>query len=106
MAAVVGKLADVAYVTSDNPRTEEPQAIMDEILHGFSPSYECRVVVDVDRKGAIESALMDAESGDTVLVAGKGHENYQLVSDQVLPFDDVEVARKWMNAVALTEEVA
>jgi UDP-N-acetylmuramoyl-L-alanyl-D-glutamate--2,6-diaminopimelate ligase len=106
MAAVVGKLADVAYVTSDNPRTEDPHAIIDEILAGFSPSHACRIVVDVDRKRAIEAALTDAEAGDTVLIAGKGHETYQLVGDTVLPFDDVEVARKWMDTVALTEEVA
>ena len=106
MAAVVGKLADVAYVTSDNPRTEEPHAIIDEILHGFSPSHACRIVVDVDRKRAIEAALADSEAGDTVLIAGKGHETYQLVGERVFPFDDVEVARKWMNAAALTEDVA
>jgi len=106
MAAVVGKLADVAYVTSDNPRTEEPHKIIDEILHGFSPSHACRIVVDVDRKRAIKAALVDSEAGDTVLIAGKGHEKYQLVGDQVLPFDDVEVARRWMNAAARTEVVA
>lgn len=106
MAAVVGKLADVAYVTSDNPRTEEPHTIIDEILHGFSPSHVCRIVVDVDRKRAIKAALVDSEAGDTVLIAGKGHEKYQLVGDRVLPFDDVEVARKWMNAAALREVLA
>ena len=62
--------------------------------------------MDVDRKRAIESALAEAEAGDTVLIAGKGHETYQLVGDRVLPFDDVEVARKWMDAAALTEAVA
>jgi len=106
MAAVVQKLADVAYVTSDNPRTEEPHAIIDEILHGFSPSPGLPIVVDVDRKRAIEAALADSEAGDTVLIAGKGHETYQLVGDRVLPFDDVEVARNWTDSVALTEEVA
>ncbi len=106
MAATVGELSDVAYVTSDNPRTEDPHAIIDEILHGFSPSDECSIVVDVDRKRAIESALAEAEPGDTVLIAGKGHETYQLVGDRVLPFDDVEVARKWMDAAVLAEAVA
>jgi UDP-N-acetylmuramoyl-L-alanyl-D-glutamate--2,6-diaminopimelate ligase len=106
MAATVGELADVAYVTSDNPRSEDPHEIIDEILHGFSPSDECSIVVDVDRKRAIESALAEAEAGDTVLIAGKGHETYQLVGDKVLPFDDVEVARKWMDAAVLAEAVA
>ncbi len=106
MAAIAGTLADVAYVTSDNPRTEDPHAIIDEILAGFSPSHDCRIVVEVDRKRAISAALLDAEPGDTVLIAGKGHETYQLVGDRVLPFDDVEVARNWMDSVSLAEVVA
>lgn len=106
MAAVVGNLADVAYVTSDNPRTEDPHAIIDDILRGLSPAHACRIVVNVDRRRAIESALTDSQAGDTVLIAGKGHETYQLVGGRVLPFDDVEVARNWMDAVALMEDVA
>ncbi len=97
MAAVVGQLADVAYVTSDNPRTEDPQGIVDEIVPGFGPAHGCRVEVEVDRRSAIQAAIAEARPGDTVLIAGKGHEPYQLVGDKVLPFDDVDVARECLN---------
>jgi len=106
MAAVVGELADAAYVTSDNPRTEDPHAIIDEILPGFSRSSACRVEVNADRRRAIEAALSAAGPGDTVLIAGKGHETYQLVGDRVLHFDDVEVARRWLETASITEAVA
>ena len=97
MAAIVGTLADAAYVTSDNPRTEDPQRIIDEIVPGFSAVSGCRVVVEVDRRRAIQAAITGARPGDTVLIAGKGHEPYQLVGDTVLPFDDVAVARECLN---------
>lgn len=93
MAAAVGSLADVAFVTSDNPRTEPPQEIIGEILVGFGGPRSCRVEVQVDRQAAIESAIAEARPGDTVLIAGKGHETHQLVGDRVLPFDDLAVAR-------------
>ncbi|GAF94481.1 unnamed protein product [marine sediment metagenome] len=93
MAGVVGKTADVAYVTSDNPRTEDPQAIIGEILPGFRGNRRCRVEAQVDRRSAIEAAITGAAPGDTVLIAGKGHEDYQLAGDNVLHFDDREVAR-------------
>ncbi len=97
MAAVVGQLADVAYVTSDNPRTEDPQGIIDDIVPGFGPAHGCRLEVEVDRRSAIQAAITEARPGDTVLIAGKGHEPYQLVGDKVLPFDDVDVARECLN---------
>lgn len=106
MAAVVGRFADVAYVTSDNPRTEEPQQITDEILPGFGRSPTCRVCVQIDRRRAIEAAIADAEPGDTVLIAGKGHEDYQLVGRDVLDFDDLQVARSFLEAESLAEGVA
>ncbi len=93
MAAVVQEMADVAYVTSDNPRTEDPQAIVDEILRGFRLHATKGVRVDVDRRSAIARAIAEADPGDTVLIAGKGHEDYQIVGDEVLPFDDAIVAR-------------
>ncbi len=106
MAAVVGRFAEVAYVTSDNPRREDPQRIIDDILPGFGSSPACRVEVQVDRRRAIQTAIGEARPGDTVLIAGKGHETYQLVGDTMLPFDDMEVARECLNASAVAEEVA
>ncbi|MGD2108939.1 MAG: UDP-N-acetylmuramoyl-L-alanyl-D-glutamate--2,6-diaminopimelate ligase [Phycisphaerae bacterium] len=106
MAAAAGRTADVAYVTSDNPRTEDPERIIDEILPGFAGSTGCRVEVEVDRRKAIHAAIDEARPGDTVLIAGKGHEDYQLVGDQVLDFDDVTVARSFLQVGALAEGVA
>ena len=103
MAAVAEKLADEVIVTSDNPRTENPQAIIDEILVGFSPGAlrgmgvsPTRIRVQTDRRQAIASAIGMARAGDVVLIAGKGHEKYQIVGTQKHHFDDVEVAREVM----------
>jgi UDP-N-acetylmuramoyl-L-alanyl-D-glutamate--2,6-diaminopimelate ligase len=106
MAVAVATWADVAYVTSDNPRTESPTAIIDEILPGFESLSNCRIEVNVDRQESIRAALAEAQSGDTVLIAGKGHETYQLIGDQVLEFDDVEVARKYIGSRAVVGELA
>lgn len=84
--------ADVAIVTSDNPRSESPEAIINDILPGFGPAPACRVVVEADRRSAIAAAIAMSAAGDCVLIAGKGHEDYQFVGDQVLPFDDAAVA--------------
>jgi UDP-N-acetylmuramoyl-L-alanyl-D-glutamate--2,6-diaminopimelate ligase len=100
MAATVEELADVAVVTSDNPRHEEPRAIIDEILAGFAKPARCELIVEADRRAAIGSALSEAREGDTVLIAGKGHENYQIVGDCMLPFDDVALAREFLQAAA------
>jgi len=103
MGSVVARRADVAYVTSDNPRTEEPRVIIDDILPGFAGFSRCRVEVEADRGRAIATAIAGAGPGDTVLIAGKGHEDYQLVGDKVLHFDDREVA---LSALSLTAENA
>ena len=84
-------LADVAVVTSDNPRRENPDAILDEILAGMTgPGAE--IVREADRRKAVALAVGRAKAGDTVVIAGKGHETYQIVGDETLPFDDVQVA--------------
>lgn len=83
--------ADHAVVTSDNPRTEDPQAIIDDIVSGMG-SGEGRFDVEADRRSAIALAIAQAKAGDSILIAGKGHEDYQLVGDQVLSFDDSIVA--------------
>ncbi|MGD8453108.1 MAG: UDP-N-acetylmuramoyl-L-alanyl-D-glutamate--2,6-diaminopimelate ligase [Phycisphaerae bacterium] len=92
MAAAVAEWAHTIVVTSDNPRTEDPQQIIDEILTGFTPEVRQHVTVEVDRARAIRTALADAGAGDVVLIAGKGHENYQILGERRVHFDDVEVA--------------
>jgi UDP-N-acetylmuramoyl-L-alanyl-D-glutamate--2,6-diaminopimelate ligase len=94
MARVAEKLADVVYVTSDNPRSEQPAAIIDQILAGFTVSGRGQVVVEVDRRRCIERILTDADEGDVVLLAGKGHENYQIVGTARHHFDDMEEATR------------
>ncbi|MFZ9629157.1 MAG: glutamate ligase domain-containing protein, partial [Ilumatobacteraceae bacterium] len=88
MGAVAAELADRVVVTSDNPRSEEPQSIVDAIVGGVSDDYRDRVVTVLDRRLAIASALDAAQPGDVVVVAGKGHETTQTVGDRVLEFDD------------------
>jgi UDP-N-acetylmuramyl-tripeptide synthetase len=105
MAQAVEATADQAFVTSDNPRSEDPRAIIEEILVGFSPKFRA-VAVEVDRRRAIESAVGQARPGDTILIAGKGHETYQLIGDRVLRFSDVEVARECLSACGKREAAA
>jgi UDP-N-acetylmuramoyl-L-alanyl-D-glutamate--2,6-diaminopimelate ligase len=89
MGGIASELADVAIVTSDNPRTEEPQAIIDQILEGMTGEVD----VEPDRAAAIEKAISQAHEGDVVVIAGKGHEQGQEFADRTIPFDDREVAR-------------
>lgn len=90
MAAVAEQFADQVVITSDNPRSEEPAAILQEILNGFEKPE--RVVSNVDRQAAIEFAIEQADSGDCILVAGKGHEQYQLIGKEKIEFCDLTVA--------------
>jgi UDP-N-acetylmuramoyl-L-alanyl-D-glutamate--2,6-diaminopimelate ligase len=90
MGRIAAALADRVYVTSDNPRSEEPLTIIAEIEAGIGGREH---VVEVDRRVAIERAVLEARPGDIVLVAGKGHETHQIIGDRVLPFDDASVAR-------------
>ncbi len=90
MGAVAARIADRLYVTNDNPRSEDPHAIAGEIVAGIGRREH---VVELDRRRAIERAIGEARAGDIVLIAGKGHESYQIIGDRVLPFDDAEAAR-------------
>lgn len=92
MARTALKLADAIYVTSDNPRTENPQSIIDEIMSGFPSDTEKAITVEPDRRRAIEQVMNDADENDVVLLAGKGHENYQIIGTTKHHFDDVEEA--------------
>jgi UDP-N-acetylmuramoyl-L-alanyl-D-glutamate--2,6-diaminopimelate ligase len=90
MAAFAEQFSDQVIVTSDNPRGEDPQTIIEAILGGFKTA--CKVIVESDRRKAIWRAIESAKEGDIVLIAGKGHEKYQIFAHQTLPFDDVQVA--------------
>ena len=95
MGSVVAKLADVAVVTSDNPRSEDPEAIIGEILEGvLATRVEGPDATLPDRREAISWVLRQAEAGDVVLIAGKGHETGQEFKDHTIPFDDRIVARE------------
>jgi UDP-N-acetylmuramoyl-L-alanyl-D-glutamate--2,6-diaminopimelate ligase len=92
MARVSEALADRVVATSDNPRSENPQAILEEVMAGFARPEQVESIVD--RREAIEYVIANARPGDCVLLAGKGHEDYQLIAGEKLPFSDVEVARE------------
>jgi len=96
MGRVAARLSDVVFLTSDNPRSENPEAILREIEVGVREviaDQPVRYEVIADRRAAIEAAVREAKAGDTVLIAGKGHEDYQIVGSTRLHFDDREVAR-------------
>jgi UDP-N-acetylmuramoyl-L-alanyl-D-glutamate--2,6-diaminopimelate ligase len=95
MGLVASRLSDVAVLTSDNPRDEEPLFIIEEIRSGIPLDAQRRatIVVEPDRRLAIRRVLEDARAGDAVVIAGKGHETYQEIGGRQLPFDDAVEAR-------------
>jgi UDP-N-acetylmuramoyl-L-alanyl-D-glutamate--2,6-diaminopimelate ligase len=105
MARVAERLADVIYLTSDNPRGEEPDSILNMVAAGFSKRHDKPVFREIDRRLAIERALLDAEEGDVVLLAGKGHENYQIIGKEKRHFDDVEEATRVLQERGFVEPV-
>jgi UDP-N-acetylmuramoyl-L-alanyl-D-glutamate--2,6-diaminopimelate ligase len=92
MGAAASRWSDVVVLTSDNPRSEDPMAIIGQIRTGVGGGVD--VVVEPDREQAIRLAVGMARPGDVVVVAGKGHESTQTVGDRVVPFDDRQVARR------------
>lgn len=100
MGKIAYNLADKVVVTSDNPRTEDPLAIISEIEAGISElnaEYKTNCAIEPDRRTAIGEAIAMAKGGDVVMIAGKGHEDYQLVNGRVLDFDDRAVAREFLG---------
>ncbi len=103
MGEAAASLSDVVILTSDNPRTEDPEQILADAevgLRAVGKPYE----KFVDRRAAIERAIAEAQSGDVVLIAGKGHEDYQIIGDEVIHFDDREVARAALKARGQPDE--
>jgi UDP-N-acetylmuramoyl-L-alanyl-D-glutamate--2,6-diaminopimelate ligase len=98
MGAVAGRLSDLIVITSDNPRREDPNRIIEEIQRGITPDTRRdsaqRILTIAERGAAIARAIELARAGDLVLIAGKGHEKYQVVGERALPFDDVLVAQE------------
>ncbi|MDK2868567.1 MAG: UDP-N-acetylmuramoyl-L-alanyl-D-glutamate--2,6-diaminopimelate ligase, partial [Clostridiales bacterium] len=100
MGDIAYRLSDVIVVTSDNPRTEVPEAIIDEIVVGIPETLDAGKVMHriTDRRKAIADALDIARDGDTVVIAGKGHETYQIIGRVRHHFDDAEEVRKYYGA--------
>jgi UDP-N-acetylmuramoyl-L-alanyl-D-glutamate--2,6-diaminopimelate ligase len=98
MGRIASELADVPILTSDNPRSEDPAAIADQVLAGMSGEPE----VELDRRAAIARAIELAEPGDVVVIAGKGHERGQEIAGRIVPFDDREVAGEALRALRAT----
>ncbi len=98
MGRAAARAADLTVITSDNPRSEEPHAIVEAIERGVRAVHGARYRVEVDRRAAIGIALGDAQAGDVVVIAGKGHETYQEFADHTVDFDDRAVARELLVA--------
>jgi len=94
MGRIAAELAHRVWLTSDNPRSEDPVSIIEEIAAGVTPPPAGGFASDPDRHQAIRAAFAWARDGDTIVIAGKGHETYQIIAGQVLPFDDRAVARE------------
>jgi UDP-N-acetylmuramoyl-L-alanyl-D-glutamate--2,6-diaminopimelate ligase len=101
MGAVAGRLSDLIVITSDNPRGEDPLRIIEEVRRGITVDTRKddaqRLLAIVDRREAIVRAIETARPGDLVLLAGKGHEKYQVIGSEILPFDDVAIAREALD---------
>ncbi len=98
MGQIADRLADIVVITSDNPRNEDPEKIIEEIVDGIPKFSRLRHIVEPDRYRAIRLALEIAHPGDIVLVAGKGHEDYQIIGDRKYHFSDKEVVLEWANS--------
>jgi len=103
MGQAVDRNADHAILTNDNPRTEDPVEIVGDLLEGFADPDRPEVVLD--RVEAIHAALSAAEPGDCVLIAGKGHENHQIIGQTRIPLDDRQIAREWLYRVRPFAEI-
>ena len=99
MGHIAESIADIVIITSDNPRTETPDSIISDITAGLSSESQCRVIVEPDRRTAIRAAISIAQMGDVVIIAGKGHEDYQILGEKKIHFDDREEAEAALKEV-------
>ncbi|HWE50746.1 MAG TPA: UDP-N-acetylmuramoyl-L-alanyl-D-glutamate--2,6-diaminopimelate ligase [Bryobacteraceae bacterium] len=104
MGQVAGELSDLVILTSDNPRSEEPLQIMNDVLVGLRRT-DTKTIVEPDRAAAIHRAIKEANAGDVVILAGKGHETYQIFKDRTIHFDDREVARDTLKEFGFARAV-
>jgi UDP-N-acetylmuramoyl-L-alanyl-D-glutamate--2,6-diaminopimelate ligase len=104
MGKVAGELSDLVILTSDNPRSEDPLQIMNDALVGIRRT-DTRTIVEPDRAAAIRKAIEEAHAGDVVILAGKGHETYQIFRDRTIHFDDREVAREVLRAYGFGKKI-
>ncbi|HEY3594867.1 MAG TPA: UDP-N-acetylmuramoyl-L-alanyl-D-glutamate--2,6-diaminopimelate ligase, partial [Polyangiaceae bacterium] len=103
MGQAAGELSDLVILTSDNPRSEDPLQIMNDALVGLRRT-DTRTIVEPDRAAAIRKAIEEAHAGDVVILAGKGHETYQIFRDRTVHFDDREVAREALRAFGFSKK--
>ncbi len=101
MGKVAGELADMVFLTEDNPRSEDPRAIVQQIVHGMEDKEKVRVVID--RREGIKQALETAEAGDTLILAGKGHEEYQVIGDKKVLFSDKQTVLELLRDSAVAD---
>ena len=94
MGRIASTVGDAVYATSDNPRSEDPESILDQVLEGVPKDRIAKVQRIVDRKEAIQAAIQAADVCDVVVIAGKGHEKNQILKHSVIPFDDIKVAQE------------
>ena len=95
MGSIAEEFSDHVFITSDNPRSEEPQKIVNDILMGIEKRE--KITIDIDRFKAINESIKFAKKEDIVLIAGKGHEDYQILNDKVIDFDDRKIAQKLLQ---------
>ncbi len=97
MAKTAAKYSNKIILSSDNPRTEDPEIILDDMIAGLNEKQKLRMLRITDRKEAIKTAVMLANKGDIILIAGKGHENYQEINGVKSHFDDKEIISDLLN---------
>jgi UDP-N-acetylmuramoyl-L-alanyl-D-glutamate--2,6-diaminopimelate ligase len=98
MGRVASEMADKVFLTSDNPRSESPTAILSDVVDGIKKGSD--YTIEPDRRAAIKLALQCAQKDDVVLIAGKGHETYQIFKDRTIGFDDRQIAREILGELA------